>query len=73
MAITAAERKNKLREKLKTQELYEQHKIKNAELKSFHEREQEWLLDKMVEVKRTTLLNKRRKEGRKRQLGRPGM
>ena len=70
MAITAAERKNNLREKLKTQELYEQ--LKNAELKSFHEREQEWL-DKMVEVKRTTVLNKRRKEGRKRQLGRPGM
>ena len=70
MAITAAERKNNIREKLKTQELYEQ--LKNAELKSFHEREQEWL-DKMVEVKRTTLLNKRRKEGRKRQLGRPGM
>ena len=73
MAITAAERKNKRREKLKTQELFEQHKIKNAELKSFHEREQEWLDKIMVEVKRTTLFNNRRKEDRKRQLGRPGI
>ena len=66
MDITAAERKNKRREKLKTQELYEQHKIKNAGYsKSFREGEQE-RLDKMVEVK-TTLLSKRRKEDRKRQ------
>ena len=67
MDITAAERKNKRREKLKTQELYEQHKIKNAGYsKSFREGEQE-RLDKMVQVKTTTLLNKRRKEDRKRQ------
>ena len=67
MAITAAERKTKRREKMKTQELYEWHKIKNAGYsKTFHEREQE-RLDKMVEVKTTTLLNKRRKEDRKKQ------
>ena len=67
MDITAAERKNKRREKLKTQELYEQHKIMNAGYrKSFREGEQE-RLDKMVQVKTTTLLNKRRKEDRKRQ------
>ena len=61
------ERKNKCREKLKTQELYEQHKIKNAGYsKSFREGEQE-RLDKMVQVKTTTLLNKRRKEDRNRQ------
>ena len=67
MDITAAERKNKRREKLKTQELYEQHKIMNAGYsKSFREGEQE-RLNKMVQVK-TTLLNKRRKEDRKRQL-----
>ena len=66
MDITAAERKNKRREKLKTQELYEQHKIKNAGYsKSFREGEQE-RSDKIVQVK-TTLLNKRRKEDRKRQ------
>ena len=49
MDITAAERKNKRREKLKTQELYEQHKIMNAGYsKSFREGEQE-RLDKMVQ------------------------
>ena len=49
MAITAAERKNKRREKLKTQELYEQHQTNNAGY-TFREREQE-RLDKIFEVK----------------------
>ena len=65
MAITAAERKNKRREKLKTQELYEQHQTNNAGY-TFREREQE-RLDKIFEVKTTTHLNKRRKEDRTRQ------
>ena len=67
MALTAAERQRKRREKLKTQGLYEQHQAKNAGYsKTFREREQE-RLDNMVEVKRTTLLNKRRKEDSERQ------